>query len=170
MISHPLSWIIAVPLLALISLFFVPASNVSAIRKISTIGTLVSFVLSLIVFFAYNRTVGGFQFIENIPWVVPFGISYHLGVDGINSLLVVLLGFGSFTAVLATSSIKERVKEYYILLLLIIVGTYAAFLSLDIFFFYFAHEVAAIPTFLLIAVWDSDRKEYAAMKLTLYAS
>jgi NADH-quinone oxidoreductase subunit M len=167
MFDHLLSWILAVPTVALVVLFFVPATNVSLIRRIATFATLIPFLISLDVFFSYNFTAGGFQFVENTPWVVPFGISYHLGVDGINALLVLLLGFGSFTGVLV-SNIKDRMKEYYILLLLIVIGTYAAFLSLDIFLFYFAHEIAAIPTFLLIAIWGSDRKEYAAMKLTLY--
>ena len=118
---------------------------------------------------AYDHAAGGFQFVENIPWVVPFGISYHLGVDGINSLLLLLVrDLFLSAAVLISASIKERVKEYYILLLITIIGTYGAFLSLDIFFFYFFHEVAAVPVFLMIAIWGSDRREFAAMKLTLY--
>lgn len=168
MIDHPLSWVLALPTIALTALFFVPSSNIVAIRRIANLGTLLPFLLSLWVFSAYNQTVGGFQFVEKIPWVVPFGISYHLGVDGINAVMILLLGFASFASVLVTKSITERVKEYYILLLFMIIGTYAAFLSLDIFFFYFAHEIAAIPTFLLIAGWGSQRREYAAMKLTLY--
>lgn len=166
--SCPLSYILLLPTLALSVLFAVPSQNTSAIRRIAILGVVLPFLLSLGVFFAYNHTVGGFQFIENIPWVVPFGISYHLGVDGINALLILLLGFCSVAAVLISRHIKNRVKEYYILLLLMVVGTYGAFLSLDIFFFYFFHEVATIPTFLLIAIWGSDRREYAAMKLTLY--
>ncbi len=165
---HPLSWILALPTLALAVLFLVPSDKVALVRRISNIGVLLPFVLSVWVFAAYDHTLGGFQFIEKTPWVVPFGISYHLGLDGINAVLILLLGLCSFAGVLVTQSVKERVKEYYILLLLIIIGTYGAFLSLDIFFFYFFHEVATIPAFLLIAVWGSQRKEYAAMKLTLY--
>ena len=167
MLAHPLSLMIALPLVALAALFFVPSTNVGLVRRIAHYGTFLPFLLSLWVFFAYDKTVGGFQFVDQLPWVAPLGISYHLGVDGINALMAVLLGFGSLTAVMC-SNIKERAKEYYILILAMIVGTYAAFLSLDIFMFYFAHEIAAIPTFLLIAVWGSERKEYAAMKLTLY--
>lgn len=168
MTSHLLSLILLFPTLALILLFMVSSQNTSLIRRISTVGVLLPFLLSLQVFFTYNHTVGGFQFIENIPWVVPLGIAYHLGVDGINVLMILLLGFSSLSAVLISRPIKERVKEYYILLLLMVIGTYGAFLSVDIFFFYFFHEVAAIPAFLLIAIWGSYRREYAAMKLTLY--
>ncbi|MCR4336983.1 MAG: NADH-quinone oxidoreductase subunit M, partial [Candidatus Omnitrophica bacterium] len=160
-IPHPLSLILLFPTVALLLLFFVPAQKVCCIRRISNIGALLSALLSVWVFASYDHIVGGFQFIDKVLWVAPFGISYHLGVDGINSVLVLLLGIASFAGVLITQSIKERVKEYYILLLLMIIGTYGAFLSVDIFFFYFFHEVAAIPAYLLIAVWGSGRKEYA---------
>ncbi len=167
-IPHPLTWILLLPVAAAWLILLVPSEKICLIRKIATIGTLLSSLLSLWVFVAYDHTAGGFQFIDKMPWVVPFGISYHLGIDGINAVLVLLLGICSLAAVLISRSIKERVKEYYILLLLVVAGTYGAFLSLDIFFFYFFHEVAAIPAFLLIAIWGTNHKEYAAMKLTLY--
>ena len=163
-----LSWIILLPLFGLGLVCLVPASKVSLIRRISNIAVLLPFILSVWVYAAYDHVAGGFQFVQNIPWVVPLGISYHLGVDGINSLLLLLLGAASFAAVLISASIKERVKEYYALLLITVIGTYGAFLSLDIFFFYFFHEVAAVPVFLMIAIWGSVRREFAAMKLTLF--
>ena len=168
MIPHPLSWILVLPTIGLTLLFLIPPDKTAWIRRISNAAMLLPFLLSVWVFVAYDHTAGGFQFIQKIPWVVPLGISFHLGVDGINSLLVLLVGAGSFAGVLVSQSIKERVKEYYILFLIMVIGTYGAFLSLDIFFFYFLHEIAAIPTFLLIGIWGSERREYAAMKLTLY--
>ncbi|MDE2027560.1 MAG: NADH-quinone oxidoreductase subunit M, partial [Candidatus Omnitrophica bacterium] len=138
------------------------------IRRLSTAAVLLAFILSIWVYAAYDHVAGGFQFVQNLPWVPALGISYHLGVDGINSMLLLLLGAVSFAAVLISSSIKERVKEYYILLLITVIGTYGAFLSLDVFFFYFFHEVAAVPVFLMIAIWGSKQRDYAAMKLTLY--
>jgi len=168
MINHMLSWILLLPTVGLGLLFLVPAGNVPLLRRISTVAALLPFLLSIGVFIAYDHTAGGFQLVEKIPWVVPFGISYHLGVDGINSLLILLLGIVSFCAVLISDPVKDRVKEYYILLLVTVIGAYGAFLSLDIFFFFFLHELAAVPVFLMIAIWGSDRKEHAAMKLTLY--
>lgn len=168
MMAHPLTWILLLPIAAALFLFAVPLQKISLIRTISNIAVLLSSMLSVWVFAAYDHSLGGFQFIDKILWVAPFGISYHLGIDGINATLVLLLGICSFAGILVSQSIKERVKEYYILLLLMIAGTYGAFLSLDIFFFYFFHEVAAIPGFLLIARWGSERREYAAMKVTLY--
>jgi NADH-quinone oxidoreductase subunit M len=163
-----LSWIILAPLLGLAFVALVPSHNTRLIRRISAVAALVPFALSVWVYAAYDHAAGGFQFVQNLPWVAPLGISYHLGVDGINSLLLILLGAVSFAATLISSSVKERVKEYYILLLITVIGTYGAFLSLDIFFFYFFHEIAAVPVFLMIALWGSQQREYAAMKLTLY--
>ncbi len=170
MMPNPLSLILMLPSLALAMLFFVPKHNEGLIRRIAVAGTFLPFLAALWVFLNYNHALGGFQFVEKTAWVPAMGISYHLGVDGINALMTLLVGLGSFAAVLISSSIKERIKEYYILLLIAITGTYAAFLSLDIFFFYFAHEIAAVPTFLMIALWGTGKKDYAAMKLTLYLS
>ncbi|MBP9853559.1 MAG: NADH-quinone oxidoreductase subunit M, partial [Candidatus Omnitrophica bacterium] len=167
-ISHPLIWLLGFPTLGLLLLFLTPSDNHSLIRRISIITTLLPFLLSIWLFAAYDTVAGGFQFIEKIPWVVPFGISFHIGLDGINSLMILLVGAVSFTSVLISKSIKHRIKEYYILLLLMMIGTYGAFLSLDIFFFYFLHEIATIPTFLLISIWGSARRDYAAIKITLY--
>src|ERR1700677_3472071 len=116
MISPNLSYILLIPLLGLGFVCLLPSAKTTLIRRISAIAVLVPFVLSIWVYAAYDHVAGGFQFVQMIPWVVPFGISYHLGVDGINSLLLLLLGATSFAAVLISSSIKERVKEYYILL------------------------------------------------------
>jgi len=168
MMSPNLSWILLMPLLGLVFVCLVPAGNTSLIRRISNIAVLLPFLLSVWVYAAYDHAAGGFQFVQNVPWVVPMGISYHLGVDGINSLMLLLLGAASFAAVLVSASITKRVKEYYVLLLITVIGTYGAFLSLDIFFFYFFHEVAAVPVFLMIAIWGSERREFAAMKLTLF--
>ena len=168
MLSPNLSLMLLLPLLGLGFVCLLPADKTSLIRRISSIAVLLPFMMSVWVYAAYDHAAGGFQFIQYVPWVVPLGISYHLGVDGINSLLLLLLGAASFSAVLISASIKERVKEYYVLLLITIIGTYGAFLSLDIFFFYFFHEVAAVPVFLMIAIWGAERREFAAMKLTLF--
>lgn len=168
MITPNLYLLLLLPIVFLGMLFLIPKEKTALIRNISITGTLLPFLYSIWVFFSYNSTVGGYQFVQNTPWVSSLGISLHFGVDGINSLLLVLLGIASLAAVLVSQSIKERVKEYYILLLITVIGTYGAFLSLDIFFFYFFHEVAAIPVFLMIGIWGSERREYAAMKLTLY--
>lgn len=167
-ITPSLSLIILTPLVGLIALFAVNREKTSLIRTIALASTLAPFLLSIWVLINYNRAVGDFQFVEKTPWIPALGINFHLGVDGINSLMLVLLGITSFSATLISHSIKDRVKEYYILLLLAVVGTYANFLSLDMFFFFFFHEVAAVPVFLMMLIWGSKNRAYAATKLTLY--
>ncbi len=168
MIPNILSLILLTPVVGLALLFLIPSQKTDLIRKVSFWATFIPFALSVYVFASYNPYLGGYQFIEMIPWVTPLGISYHLGVDGINSMLLVLLGVASFTSVMVSGNIKDRIKEYFIMLMLIVIGTYGAFLSVDMFFFYFFHEIAAIPVFLMIAIYGSQRRDYAAMKLTLY--
>ncbi len=164
----PLTGILLYPIIGIILIFLTPRDKTSWIRGISNTAVFLSFVTSLWVFFHYDSASGGYQFVDHIPWVVPLGISYHVGVDGINSVLVLLQGFCSFAGVLVTRSIKERVKEYYLLYLMLIIGVYGVFMSLDLFFLYFFYEMAVMPVYLLIGVWGSSDKEYATMKLTLY--
>ncbi len=168
MMMPNLTWILLLPVLGLGFLCVLPSEKTLLIRRTALIAVAAPFVLSVWAYIAYDPDAGGFQFVQNIPWVAPLGISYHLGIDGINSLLLLLLGAASLAAVLVSASIKQRIKEYYILLLITVIGTYGAFLSVDIFFFYFFHEVAAVPVFLMIAIWGWERRAYAAMKLTLF--
>lgn len=163
-----LSLFILVPLAGLTVLFLTSAKKEGLIRKIAGAAVFLNALLAVWFFSAYDPIKGGFQFNEMISWVAPLGISYHLGIDGINSLLVLLLGVSSLAGFLVSQNIRQRVKEYYILFLITVAGTYGAFLSLDIFFFYFFHEIAAVPVFLMIGIWGTGRKEYGAMKLTLY--
>ncbi len=168
MILPNLTYLLTLPTLGLLLLFFVPQNKTALIRQIAITAIAIPFLLAVWVFTAYDQHLGGYQFIVNLPWAAPIGISFHLGVDGINSLMLLLLGAVSLTAVFISNNIESRIKEYYILLLITVIGTYGAFLSLDVFFFYFFHEVAAIPVFLMMLIWGSGNREYAAMKLTLY--
>lgn len=125
----------------------------------------------------YDAAAAGFQHEVTAPWIESLGISFHLGVDGISVVLVLLHALCSFTGVLVSYGIKERVKEYFIFYLLLITGVYGVFLALDLFFFYFFYEMAVIPMYPLIGIWGSDvkekgkvlfSKEYSTMKLTIY--
>lgn len=168
MMSHPLSWILAFPAAALLLVLLSPSRQTDFIRRAANFGITLSSSLSIWVFFLYDRAAGGYQFVDRIPWVSALGISYHVGLDGINSVLLLLTGICTFAAVLSSQTVKDRVKEYYAFLLLIVLGTYGAFVSLDIFVFYFLHEIATIPVFLMIGIWGGAKKEYSAMKMTLY--
>ena len=104
-------------------------------------------------------------------WVSTLGISYYVGVDGINVGLILMGATVAFAAACVSWEIKDRQKEFYILLLLMTGGILGAFASLDLFFFYFFHELALVPTFLMIGVWGrGEKKNYATFQITLYLS
>lgn len=146
----------------------IPTSWRELMRWVGAGFALISLVLSLLVFFAYDPLRGGFQFVERLDWVPQLGISYLLGVDGISIPMLVLNGFIIFTGALMSWNIENRTKEYWVLLLLLTTGVYGVFVSLDLFLLFVFYELAVLPMYLLIGVWGSTRKEYGAMKLTLY--
>lgn len=146
----------------------IPSSQKELMRWTGAIFSFISLVLSLMVFFAYDPVQGGFQFVEKLDWVPQLGITYLLGADGITLPMLVLNGFIIFTGSLMSWNIEKRAKEYWILLLLLTTGVYGVFVSLDLFLFFVFYELAVLPMYLLIGVWGSTRKEYGAMKLTLF--
>ena len=113
----------------------------------------------------------GYQFEQQIPWVESLGISYHVGVDGLNVGLVLMGAIVAFAAACCAWEIQTREKEFYILLLVMTGGILGAFASLDLFFFYAFHEFALIPTFIMIGIWGrGERKNYATFQITIYLS
>jgi NADH-quinone oxidoreductase subunit M len=155
-------------LLPCVLLPFVPASQKTVIRWLGTGFALLSLILSGLVFLAYDPGRAGFQFAERLAWLPQLGISYFLAVDGISLPMVLLNGIVIFTGALMSWNIEERLKEYWILLLLLTTGVFGVFVALDLFLFFVFYELAVLPMYLLIGVWGSTRKEYGAMKLTLF--
>lgn len=167
MSSPQIALILACPLLGLILISLLSGQKTQWIRQTALISVLASLGLTLYFFGAYDTHAGGYQFVQQWPWINSLGISLSFGFDGINLLLTVLTLFVSLAAILV-SRVTHRIKEYYIYLMIVIIGTLGAFMSLDIFFFYFFHEVATVPVFIMMNIWGSQHKEYAANKLTLY--
>ncbi len=163
-----LSLIVWTPLAAGLAIILIPSSKESWIRRVAIAAGLISFLLSWVVFFSYDRVAGGYQFAEQIAWLPSVGISYHLGADGISAVLLLLHACVSLTAILVSFEIKERVKEYFVFLLLLITSVYGVFVALDLFLLYFFYEMAVIPMYPLVGIWGSTNREYATMKLTLY--
>jgi NADH-quinone oxidoreductase subunit M len=158
-----LSMVVPVVIIALI-----PATQQEAMRRVGAAFALVSLVLSLLVFLAYDPALAGFQFVERMEWMPQLGMSYQLGVDGISLPMLVLNGVVIFTGALMSWNIEQRTKEYWVLLLLLTTGVYGVFVALDLFLFFVFYELAVLPMYLLIGIWGSTRKEYGAMKLTLF--
>ena len=164
-----LSLILFLPLVGAALLLFVPKDNGNAIRWIANIFALGGFLVSLPLWFWYNPQDAQFQFVERIPWIPSVGAEYFLGVDGFSTLMVLLATLFGFIAILSSwTAITERVKEYYIFLLILQTGMVGAFVSLDFLLFFLFWEVMLVPMYFLIGIWGSDRRLYSAIKFFLY--
>jgi NADH-quinone oxidoreductase subunit M len=156
------------PLLAVVTLFFVPGSNHKAVKIVALVFSIISFILSVILFFSYDYKTGGMQFVERSNWISSIGVNYFMGVNGINVALVLLTGIIVTAGVLASWDISYRPKEFFILLLTLTTGVFGVFMTYNLFLFFLFYEIAVLPMYLLIGIWGTGDKEYAAMKLTLY--
>lgn len=178
--------IVFAPLLAAFLLLFVPSSQRIAVRVISLAATVVSLVGSLIAAFGYDRTVGGYQFRWEVPVIPSAGVNLDFGLDGWGVSLLLLTSLIIFAGAWATWNLRDRDKDFYILLLTLVAGVYGVFVSIDLFMFFLFYEIAVLPMYLLIGIWGTAKKvpirgpfgfamrafdvggrEYAAMKLTL---
>ena len=127
------------------------------------------FLLSLLLWANFDNSTAEFQFVEHHEWMPAFNISYHVGVDGISVLFVLLTTLLTPICILASwESIQERVKEYMIAFLVLETMMVGMFAALDIVVFYIFFEAVLLPMFLIIGVWGEQRRVYAAFKLFLY--
>jgi NADH-quinone oxidoreductase subunit M len=166
-----LSLILLAPLVGALAMVFVPREEVWTIKAVAVVATLISMIMSILLYIAYDQTIGGMQFKEDILWIKDLGVSYSLGVDGISLPLLLLTNLIGFSAVYASWNNQERVKEFYILLLILISGVMGTFVARDLFIFLMFYEVVVIPIYIMVIIWGSSKrvtKEYAAMKLTIY--
>jgi NADH-quinone oxidoreductase subunit M len=163
-----LSTIYLLPLLAMVVILLIPERRQAAIKIVSLSSAAAALVLALVLFFAYDRGRGGLQFMERTAWLPAMGITYFLAVNGINVTLVLLTGIIITAGVLASWGVTERTKEFFVLLLLLTTGVFGVFMAYNLFLFFLFYELAVLPMYLLIGIWGTGRKEYAAMKLTLY--
>lgn len=168
-----LSLIWMLPLLGMLIIMVLPKDQHNAMRWTSVITSGLSFAIALAVFLAYDASAPGYmgtnlQYVEKINWVPQLGMSYFVGADGISLPLLVLNGLVIFTGSFISWNIEDRVKEYFVLLLLLVVGVYGVFMAIDLFLMFVFYELAVLPMYLLIGIWGSTRKEYGAMKLTIY--
>jgi NADH-quinone oxidoreductase subunit M len=139
------------------------------IRVFALVVSLLAFVLSLHLPAHFNRGLASFQFDTDVPWITAPHIHYHMGMDGISLWLVVLTTFLTPLCVLISwKSIHDRVKEFFILLLVLETSLIGVFVSLDLFLFYFFWEATLIPMALLIGMYGHGRRVYAAVKFFLY--
>jgi NADH-quinone oxidoreductase subunit M len=164
-----LSVIIFTPIITGLLILLIPGERKNEVRVTALAASFIALALSTWVYFSYNTSIGGYQFIEKYDWFPPLGISYHVGVDGMSAPLLVLTGIVMFTGVLISWGIDDRPREFFAFLFILATGVFGVFAALDLFGLIFFYEIAVFPMYLLIAIWGwKVTREYAAMKLTLY--
>ncbi len=152
-------------------MLFIPRDYRFIIRIVTLLATLVSMACAVAMFSGFQTGLTQYQFEQTIPWVQSLGINYHVGVDGVNVGLILMGAIVAFAAACVSREITKFEKEFYLLLLIMTGGILGAFASLDLFFFYFFHELALVPTFIMIGVWGrGENRNYATFQITLYLS
>ena len=165
-----LTTITFLPVLGVLFLLGINREKPRLLKTITLITALMDLAISIPLLFTFDTTTSAMQFVEKIPWIEQYGISYHVGIDGISLFLVLLTTLLSAISVLACwGDIKTKVKEFMICLLFLESGMIGVFISLDLFLFYCFWEVMLIPMYLLIGIWGSpSRRIYAAIKFFIY--
>ena len=168
MTAHWISLVVGFPLVGAILILLLPKQNARLIRYTALVLTIIEFGLSLPLFFNFALGDPDMQFVEQANWIDTFSIQYSVGIDGLSLFLVLLTTALMPLAVLASWSITSRLKEYFLLLLILETGMLGVFVALDMILFYVFWEVMLIPMYLLIGVWGHDRRVYASIKFILY--
>ncbi|MBN4070619.1 NADH-quinone oxidoreductase subunit M [Olleya sp. AH-315-F22] len=164
-----LSLFITVPIITILALMF--AKGLKQARIISIIGSLIQFGMAINLVFAYfkERAINNdiMVFTKDVVWYEEFNIHYNIGVDGISVALLLLTSIVVLAGVFISWKMKDLPKEFFISLIVLSIGVYGFFISIDLFMIFVFFEIAVIPMYLLIGIWGSGPKEYSAMKLTL---
>lgn len=179
--NYVLSFIFLFPLLGSIITYIVTKRKENLAKTFALFFTVVTFVATLVAAVLYwNATNASsscsilstsnscFQLIDQVEWIHQIGIYYYLGVDGLSLPLVLLTGFVSVAAVLASNKEMERAPLYFALIQLLQTGMYGTFLSLDFFLFFICWELVLVPMFFLIGIWGGPKREYAAIYFFIY--
>ncbi|MBI4302082.1 MAG: NADH-quinone oxidoreductase subunit M [Chloroflexi bacterium] len=167
-----LTSIVFLPLVGAIVIALLPNPGGKTVKWIALLFTLASLVLAIALFFLFDRSQGGFQFVERRIWIDALNVHYYLGVDGLSLPMVILTTFLGSLAVLVSWKIELRTKEYFAWLLLLETGVLGVFSSLDLLLFFLFWEVELVPMYMLIAIWGTPpplgRREYSAIKFVIY--
>jgi NADH-quinone oxidoreductase subunit M len=179
--SNLLSLILFIPTFVAILILFLPREEENMIRWVAFIGSLIPFALALVLWFRFDPARSGFQFEEKYIWYEAINSSYHLGVDGLSLTMVLLTTLLTPVSILASYSIRDRIKPYMMLFLFLETGMLGVFLSLDLLLFFVFWEVGLVPMYFLINQWGSEKGEreiwggrkipartYASFKFIIY--
>jgi NADH-quinone oxidoreductase subunit M len=168
---HPLTLVTFLPLLGILIILFLRPEQKNAARWIALITSLATFGISIAILVQFNPQDPDLQLVVNLPWiqVSTWSIAFHLGVDGLSILLVLLTTLLTPISILSTwTAIEERVKEFMVFFLLLEIGMIGVFLAQDLFLFYIFWEFTLVPMYFLIGMWGGSNRIYAAVKFFLY--
>ncbi len=167
--SSLITYLLLIPIVGSILLLFINNKKENIIRYFGLGISLIVFVISLIVYFNFDISKSGFQFVQKILWIENLHISYTVGIDGLSLLLVLLTTFITpLTLISSWSSIQKRVKEFTFFMILLEVGMLGVFVSLDMFLFYIFWEAMLIPMYFIIGIWGGAERIYASVKFFIY--
>ena len=173
----PLSLITFIPLLGAVIILFIPKERETAVKVVALIATAICLLIAAQLYLGFDNSKpgapdpAGMQFVEGpYAWIPSFNISYYMGIDGLSIPMVLLTALLCFICIVASWNIKQGVRGYFALFLLLDTGMQGVFCSLDFFLFYIFWEVMLLPMYFLIGIWGSqeDRREYSAIKFFLY--
>jgi len=157
------------PVAGVLAVLLVPRSRPELVKGTAFAATAATFVASVPLYTRFDPASAGYQFVEHRAWMPSLGIGYHLGVDGISLLLVLLTTFlMPLTLLSAWHAIESRWKEFAVTMLLLETGMLGVFVALDLFLFYVFWEAMLIPMYLIIGIWGGANRVYAAIKFILY--
>ena len=167
--SYLLTYLLATPLIGSLLLILINKEKEHLVKYFGLAVSLIAFIISLIVYFGFDNQSGDFQFVQKFNWVKDLNISYHVGVDGLSMLLILLTTFLTPLTLLSSwNGIKKRVKEFTFFMLILELGMLGVFVSLDMFLFYVFWEAMLIPMYFIIGIWGHQRRVYAAVKFFLF--
>ncbi len=167
--DHLLSIVTLGPTIFAILLLFIPMRYKTVHRIVTLLTSIVMFAFSTRLWTGFNPDDPSFQFVERFAWIPQFGIEYHVGVDGISLLLVLLTTLLLPVVVLAAWSLNiEHIKSLHITFLLLTTGMIGTFVALDLFLFYVFWEITLIPMYFIVGVWGGPRRIYAAVKFFVF--
>ena len=167
--NHLLSVILFFPVFAAIVIGFLPKGEDKLVRWTALVASLVPFVLTLVLWFSFDQSMSHvFQFEENYIWYETINSNFHIGVDGISLSMVLLTTLLTPLAILASFSVKEKVKAYMMLFLFLEMGMLGVFLSMDLLIFFVFWEIGLVPMYFLINQWGSKNRNYASLKFMIY--
>lgn len=167
--NYLLSLLLLIPLVGGILIIFIKKGNDNAVRYFGLAVSLLTFIVSLLLYFQFDHNSSEFQFTEKIRWIENLNISYHIGIDGMSLLLVMLTAFITpLTLISSWSGIKKKVKEFTFFMLMLELGMLGVFISLDLFLFYIFWEAMLIPMYFIIGIWGGEQRIYASIKFFIY--